>query len=198
MKKVFILLFLGLALQPIAQARMSGDTFNSGEKVTAGKLFLNQVDMVSLYLSTERVVYVPRLTSDTHLSVELTILGMGSNASEALKNFVMRHINTFNKTLRERLEYYTPTLANEFDPTQDVQFSIHVGTDKRKVATWSGGQWAWVERVQKQRVAEASPVTQATSPQPFTEIQPKEVQKEKKTCEKSCPAMIGEEETQAD
>jgi len=189
MKMIFILLFWVLFSAQGAEARMTSGTFNAGEKVTAGKLFLNQVDAVSLYLTTERVVYVPKLTSDLRLHVELTLLGMSADNQEALRSFVMRHVSTFNKTLRERLEYQTPALAKEFDPEKDVQFSIHVGTNKKKVATWAEGQWMWVARVKE---AQAPRAEQAV-PAKIVSAQPVEeelVRGEKKNYAKKCPALM--------
>ena len=157
-------------------AKMTPTTFNAGESLTSGKLFLNQVDTVSLYLSTEKIVYVPRLTQDLHLSVSLTLLSMsfGSDAAE-MEKFVTRHIHVFNKTLKERLEFYAPQLAKEFDPNQDVDFVVKVGAEQKSVATWQGGEWKWIDASKKQNsVAEVG------------------------SDKKKCPAMIGikkEEET---
>ncbi|MBI5299366.1 MAG: hypothetical protein HY877_03610 [Deltaproteobacteria bacterium] len=165
--ELVVVFFLGSV--GLLHAKMTPATFNAGESLTSGKLFLNQVDTVSLYLSTERIVYVPRLTQDLHLSVSLTLLGMsfGSNTTE-MEKFVVRHIQAFNKTLKERLEFYAPQLAKEFDPNQDVDFVVKVGADQKSVATWQGGEWKWIDTSKKQ----ASVV---------------EVGSDKK----KCPAMIG-------
>lgn len=154
-------------------AKMTPATFNAGESLTSGKLFLNQVDTVSLYLTTERIIYVPRLTEGLHLNVGLTLLGMsfGSDAAE-MEKFVTRHIHAFNKTLKERLEFYAPQLAKEFDPNQDVDFVVKVGADQKSVATWQGGEWKWIDTLKEQtRVSEGR-------------------------SKKKCPALIGTKKTE--
>ena len=191
MKKTFLAFgfIFSVVFAAHLEAKMRSETFNSGETLTAGKLFLNQVDTVSLYLSTDRVVYVPHLSKEMHLSVALTLLGTSFGADQnALQEFVTRHINTFNKTLMERLQYYTPSLAKEFDPEKDVDFSVRMGADKTTVATWSEGQWHWVKvptGVEKGTAVKAAPVSAVPA-------------EENVPSKKRCPALIGHKEEVAE
>ena len=66
-------LVVGLLAANIAVAKVSQSDFNSSETVTAGKLFMSQIDIVSLYLSTDHVVYVPRLTDDLRIRISMTL-----------------------------------------------------------------------------------------------------------------------------
>ncbi|MDP2600010.1 MAG: hypothetical protein Q8P84_04660 [Deltaproteobacteria bacterium] len=180
-----ILLTICLALVSVsAHARIQKETFNAGEQLTAGKLFLNQVDAVSLYLSTQRIVYVPRLTDDMRLGMSLTLLGEKLTANRAqMQELVTRHINTFNKTLMERLQYYTPQLAGEFKPMEDVEFVIQTGSGKKAVATWKGGEWKWLTASVGTAAPVAAQIEEVAAPQP---------QKNgKDSCKKRCPALIG-------
>jgi len=169
------LVFVGMMLclcAPMAQAKINKRKFESNEKISAGKLFMGQVDFVSLYLSTDHVVYVPRLTPDMKVQATITLLGMTfGEDKEALKEFVLRHINTFNKTLAERLNYYTPELAKQFKTEEDVEFIVQVGEQRNHVASWKVGQWIWND-------GSAEPVSQLLSSE------------QKAECRKKCPALI--------
>ena len=192
MKKYFMICAAVFLISFSVEARMQKETFNSGETLTAGKLFLNQVDAVSLYLSTQRIVYVPRLTEAMQLNVSLTLLGNAAATDrETLQKLVTRHINTFNKTLVDRLEYYTPQLAKEFKPMEDVTFVVQSGSEKETVATWKGGEWKWLA------AGSAAPAATQTAPQAEPQVTPQEVvpQPEKKSCKKRCPALIGGDKT---
>lgn len=161
---------LSLAVLP-AEARISKGKFNATESITAGKLFMAQVDMVSLYLSTDHVVYVPRLTEVLKLRVNLTLLGMGFGQDQkAMQDFVMRHISSFNKTLVERLSFYTPELARDFNPNEDVEFLIQVGPERKSIAVWRGGAWTWANG-KEEKISEL-------------------LEKPGKPCKRRCPALL--------
>lgn len=147
---LFRTLVLGVTLVgmagSMAQAKISKSQFNSSETMTSGKLFMNQVDTVSLYLSTDHIVYAPRLTNDMHVRIALTLLGLSfNNDQKAVEDFVGRHVATFNKTLIERLEYFTPQIAKDFNPDNDIEFVIQVGDDQKPVGVWKAGKWTWGE-----------------------------------------------------
>lgn len=168
MKKTFFLTFLLMPGLVFSQVR--DKTFADAEPMTAGKLFLDQVDKVSLYLSTDRIVYTPRLEKEMKLKVTITLLGtVYQGPTQKLREFVLRHIGTFNKTLTERLEYYTPELAKEFDADRDVSFLIQVGADRHKIASFESERWMWLAR--------------ASAPQSRTEGAPS-------ACRQHCPALI--------
>src|SRR3989344_3481780 len=140
LSKAFIGLCVGLLLAQIATAKVSQRDFNSSQSVSAGKLFMSQVDIVSLYLSTDHVVYVPRLTDDLRIRVSMTLLGFSfGNDQAALEEFVTRHISTFNTTLSERLNYYTPAIGRTFSAKEDVEFNVQIGPERKPVGIWPGG-----------------------------------------------------------
>lgn len=164
------------AVLPV-QAKISDAAFHSSETVTAGKVFLNQVDTVSLYLSTERIVYVPRFTKERRLSVGLTLVGASFDSDRArMQKFVTRHINAFNKALQERLEFHVPQLAKEFHPKEDVDFVIKVGAEQKTVATWQGGKWKWVDP----SFVPVSKISQKLAPVA-----------QRENVKKRCPALVG-------
>ncbi len=160
-----------------AWAKISKSEFKSSERLTAGQLFMNQVDIVSLYLSTDHVIYVPRLTPDRTVRITITFLGMNFGGDEkGLQDFATRHINTFNSTLQERLAYYTPELAKEFKPEEDLEFIIQVGEERKVVGAWTKGAWVW------------------TSEKGVEEVQKVLSEESKSTCRRKCPALIQKKE----
>lgn len=185
MKKVILLMVLLVVLAFPTEAKIRPETFSSAETLTAGKLFLNQIDTVCLYLATERIVYTPDLDPETlHLRMNLTLLDLAYQPqSEQLKNFVLRHIKTFNKALKGRLEFYTPELAKEFDAQQDVEFFIQVGPERKKVAHFKEDKWIWL--------AQTTP-TPSASPVEITEALPTKEEPaavDLSECKKKCPAL---------
>ncbi len=86
----------------------------------------------------------------------------------------MRHIETFKKTLKERMKFYIPDMAKEFDFEKDVEFFIQMGANRQRIARYTDGKWFWVEASGEKRVyKEAKPQTGLSE------------------CKKKCPAMIG-------
>ncbi len=137
-------LLLMLAAAPAA-AELSQRDLDKRVTMTEKAALLQQVDTVSLYLSSERVKLAPRLTDAGVVDVEMTVLDPYLAADRArLRDFVVRNVTTFNDVLAERLPIYAPALAKEFDAKRDVRFRINRGAARVPVATWSGGQFAWV------------------------------------------------------
>lgn len=167
MKKVLCAGWIVLALSFQAEARIRKETLKESETMTAGKLFLNQVDTVCLYLSTERIIYVPKLKNELKLEVTVTFL------DEADRDFILRHTKTFQKTLKERLEFYTPQLAKEFDEQKDIAFTVQTGADRRPVGQFDEGTWIWIGE-------EGGHRTRKTE-EPLSD------------CKRKCPALIGGE-----
>lgn len=183
MKKTLagVLLILSLGFGFASDAKVRKEVFKEGQTLTAGQLFLNQVDTVCLYLSTERVVYLPRLKNELELTVTLTLFDVAYDSqSEALRDFVMRNIKTFNKTLKERLEFYTPELAKEFDADSDVEFVVQVGADRTRVAHYAQKKWLWLGS--QESVAPKPTVSRA----PVVEEKPVDLT----DCKRKCPALI--------
>lgn len=173
----FFLLALSLTAALSAQVQI----FDEPEAMTAGKLFLDQVDKVSLYLSTDRIVYTPRLQEGAQLHMTITLLEFQAEPrSEALQDFILRHVGTFNKTLTERLKLYTPDLAREFNAKRDVSFLIQIGPDRQKIAAVQNGKWEWL----KTKTAAGTPtkrVRMVVRPASKPEIS---------ECKKNCPALL--------
>ncbi len=166
MKKILFLNLVLLLLSFQAEARIRKESMKESETMTAGKLFLNQVDTVCLYLSTERIFYVPKLKDNMRLEVTVTFL------DEVDRDFVQRHARTFQKTLKERLEFYTPELAKEFDEQKDIAFTVQTGAEKRVLGRFEEGAWTWIgEEAPRVKKAEES----------------------LSDCKRKCPALIGGE-----
>src|SRR3989338_927060 len=144
MKKIFFLLLV-LSLAP-AHAKVRKETFKKAKPLTEGQLFLSQVDTICLYLTTPNVVYTPKLEENHQLKVTITFLDVSEEShSESLRVFTLRHIETFKKTLKERMEFYTPEMEKEFDFETDIEFFIQMGADRQRIARYSEGKWFWVE-----------------------------------------------------
>jgi len=177
-KSVLITLAFLVFSVPAAKAKISKRQLGASESVTAGKLFMSQVDTVSLYLSTDHIVYVPRLTQDLKVRATMILLGLSfGNDQKALEEFVNRHVTVFNKTLVERLEYYTPSLAKNFKPETDVEFVVQIGPDRKPAGVWRGGNWIW-------GTEEGQDVTEV-------------LETDRKICKKKCPALLKSKKTQA-
>ncbi|MBI4224346.1 MAG: hypothetical protein HY609_05385 [Deltaproteobacteria bacterium] len=180
MKKACLLIFL--LIPGMVSAQMRDRTFATAEPMTAGKLFLDQVDKVSLYLSTDRIVYTPRLEREMQLKVTITLLSTAYRGpTQELRQFVLRHVRTFNKTLTERLKFYTPELAKEFDAERDVSFLIQIGADRQKIAAVESGKWQWLGGSARQAPERRLRVVEQPWPKPEAETS---------ACKKSCPALI--------
>lgn len=187
MKLILTLLVFSLGIVSSLEARISSESLKEGETLTGEKILLNQVDTVCLYLSTNTIIYVPKLTKEKKVNVTLTLLGsLGSQEQKSLENLLLRHIQTFNKTLKERLEFYAPKLAKELDPAQDIEFAIQAGTQKKLIATWKRGTlyWSAPHEVSQARVVQ--------TPEPLkTEEAPQE-----EPTKKRCPALVGGKKSQ--
>lgn len=103
---------------------------------------LSQVDTISLYLSSDRIVFAPRLTKAGVIEVETTVLSRDLTANVGrLKNYVERIVDTFVSVLKERLPVYAPAVAKSFDYTKDIVFIVNSGVERRQVGFLRGGVW---------------------------------------------------------
>lgn len=108
--------------------------------VTQGGALLNQVDILSLYFSSERVAHAARLVGNKRVDVESTVLDTRLAADRPeLERFLTRQIETFVAVLAERLKTYAPSVAQTFDAKRDIRFLIKNGADRTLVAMWEGG-----------------------------------------------------------
>lgn len=182
-KSIYLGFFLSVVALSGLEAKVRQKSFDATAQMTAGQLFLNQVDTVCLYLSTQNIVYVPHLTKDKDLDVDLVFL-QGSYAAdkERLKDFATRHIKAFQKALKERLEFYTPQIADEFDLNTDLTFIIKVGGEKKTFAQFKEGNWNWTR-------GEALTSRGEPLPTPAEE-------ESKAACKENCPALVGKKPAQ--
>lgn len=112
--------------------------------VTEKAALLAQVDTISLYLSSDRVVLAPRLTKQGVIEIETTVLAPDLIYDRGrLHDFVSRQIRTFVSVLKERLPVYAPALARSFDPATDIAFIVNASAARNPVARWEGGDWKW-------------------------------------------------------
>lgn len=103
---------------------------------------LSQVDTISLYLSSDRIVFAPRLTKAGVIEVETTVLSRDLTANVGrLKSYVERIVDTFVSVLKERLPVYAPAVAKSFDSEKDIVFIVNAGVERRSVGCLKGGVW---------------------------------------------------------
>ncbi len=113
--------------------------------VTEQAALLTQVDAVSLYLASERVSFAPKLSPEDIIDVEVTVLARELRDNrKRLQDFVTRQIRTFISVLEDRLPIYAPSIAKSFNPDTDLAFHINEGPERSPLATYSAGQWRWV------------------------------------------------------
>lgn len=165
-------LFLSFQLH----AELKKSDLEKGATLTQEATLLQQVDTISLYLTSERVVFAPRLTKEGIVEVESTILApeLISN-KEDMERYMARLIDTFIRLLKERLPTFAPAIAKGFDSNKDIVFVVNAGAKRKPVGTWKGGGWAG----------------RPTPPEPSESPPPEEGAKKgsyKKGC--GCPAAV--------
>ncbi|MBT3181678.1 MAG: hypothetical protein HN337_04120 [Deltaproteobacteria bacterium] len=112
--------------------------------LTEEAALLTQVDAVSLYMSSDKVAFAPRLNNANIIEVETTVLDNNLLAnSSAMQGFVTRTIDSFVSVLQERLPIYAPSVASKFRKNGDVKFMINAGGERKPVAMWYAGKWYW-------------------------------------------------------
>jgi len=127
-----------------AFADMSSVDLNNKVVLTEGAVLLSQVDAVSLYLTSNRIAYAPRLTVDKKIEVEVTVLSKRLiDNSVQMQSFVLRGIKTFISVLKDRLPTYAPSIAQSFDENEDIIFVVDAGAGRVPVARWYAGKWTW-------------------------------------------------------
>ena len=126
--------------------------------VSEGSLLMTQVDIVSLYLTSEKVAYEPRMDTDK-ISVQVTVLSRRLIENrEKMQDFVTRQIEIFKRELSMRVAHVAPSIADHFDPNSDIIFEINAGTRRERVAYVNGGNWTWVEgRAPETKTAATAP-----------------------------------------
>lgn len=139
--------FLGALILIVASGQIAGATITKSDlkkKVVVSQeaQLLQQVDTVSLYLSSSRVAFAPRLKEGL-IEVETTVLdpALVAKPSKA-RSFVSRLIDTFIATLGERLPIYAPDVAATFDPKKDIRFIVNAGPARSPIGVWAGGGWS--------------------------------------------------------
>lgn len=109
--------------------------------ITEEAALLQQVDTVSLYLSSERAALAPRLAGGI-IEVETTLLASDLIISPSKgREYVARLAETFLAVLKERLPIYVPDIATRFDPAADITFVVNAGAERRFLGAYKGGAW---------------------------------------------------------
>ncbi len=127
-----------------AFAALKGEDLEKQVVITEKASLLSQVDAVSLYMTSEKVAFAPRLLPDNIIEVEITVLNEALLASRAsLESFVKRRIAAFNSLLKERLPVFAPSIAKSFNEKDDIKFVVNATSARRPVAVYSGGVWSW-------------------------------------------------------
>jgi len=162
MKNAFLLviaLSLGLACPGRALADINEADLKKEVRLTEKAALLSQIDAVSLYMTSSRVVFAPHLTGDNVIEVETTVLAPDlTGDGYRMKNLVTRQIDTFVSVLRERLPVYAPSVAESFDQKNDIRFIVNATSRRIPVATWDGRGWKWDGSWNPQMVPVASRV----------------------------------------
>lgn len=137
-----ILVCLSVFLSQNLTAEIKKSELGKQVALTQEALLLQQVDTVSLYLSSDKVAFAPKLSGD-RIEVETTLLDptLAQHAGET-GSYVARLVDTFINVLKERLPSYAPSLAKSFDPKKDILFMVNSGAERLSVGTWRGGVWA--------------------------------------------------------
>ena len=147
MKYQYLLVIaLSLVLLGSSQVRAEIKSSDLAKQVTLTEeaALLTQVDAVSLYMSSDRVAFAPRLNSANVIEVEATVLDRNLLANSGnLQSFVSRTIDSFISVLQERLPIYTPSVASKFRRNSDIKFMINAGGERKPVAMWYAGKWYW-------------------------------------------------------
>lgn len=148
-----------------AQAAIRQADLKKKVVVTEQAALLQQVDTVSLYLTSPRVSLAPRLKGEV-IEVEATVLDPALSAKPAkAKEFVARLIETFISTLAERLPVYAPDIAERFDREKDVRFIVNAGKARAPVGVWEGGGWQPSASAALPAAAEAPATAAAAAPE---------------------------------
>jgi len=143
MKKLVFVVFALLVAFPIS-ADIRRSDMDRKIQVSEGSQLMTQVDIVSLYLSSEKVSYEPYLGADQKIRVDVTVLSRRLMENrEKMRDFISRQIAIFKRELARRVEAAAPSIGAHFNPDQDIIFEINEGTARSPVATVEGDNWDW-------------------------------------------------------
>lgn len=130
-----ICLFVGTSFAEIKKEDLSKNVV-----LTEEAMLLSQVDTVSLYLTSDRAVFAPRLSNGI-VEIDMTVLASDLVSDSAkMKDYSSRIINTFISVLSERLPDFAPMIAKTFSPEKDIVFTISAGADKTPAGSWKSGK----------------------------------------------------------
>lgn len=171
-----------------ARAELSAEALGTPKTMTAKQILLQQIDTVSLYLQTENIVYLPQYRESESIQIKIFFLKKGGKLSGDFRDFALRHVKAFQTGLKERLNIYTPELAQTFNGDTDLEFEIYAGTNRKLIAQVTKGSWisakgVYVVEADPQLTEKATPV----DPEKVYEEESQEQEQEKP----SCPAMVG-------
>lgn len=110
--------------------------------VTEGSQLSTQVDLVSLYFSSERIRYEPFAGTGPKIQINVVVLSKDlMNHRDAMRDLVARQAMAFGRELDRRLEVAAPSIALHFDPRTDLIFQVKDGTSGNTVAQIANGEW---------------------------------------------------------
>ncbi len=136
-----IIVFFAFLITCQSYAELRREDLNNRIEIREEQQLMNQVDIVSLYLTSENVAWEPRLI-DNKIEIDITILSQRLiNDPNLLEDFVSRQIAIFKRELLRRLQTYAPTIALHFDQDSDVIFIIREKANNRKIAEVRDGNW---------------------------------------------------------
>lgn len=173
-----------------ASAEIRRQDLNRKIEVTEEQQLMNQVDIVSLYLTSEKAAWEPQLTYEGRIRVEITVLSRNLiNNHNLLEDFISRQIDIFKRELSRRLHSSAPSVASHFNPDGDLVFIINEGANRHAVAEVQNGRWYWTaKRNSAPAKASSSQKTSAVSSEAEEETSYGTV-KSRNSC--NCPALVG-------
>lgn len=150
--------------------------------LTEEAALLSQIDTVSLYLSSDKVKFAPRLTKDRIIEIEMTLLSPDIVSDKTrLKSYAERLAGTFVSVLKERLPNFAPAIAGKFNADKDISFVVNRGSERVPLGTLKGG--AWIDSSEAPPLGE-NPLNEARAEEAGQSL---EKHKGQKGC--NCPAM---------
>lgn len=193
MKKIILIIVTiafasALALQ--ASADLRREDLNRKIEVTEEQQLMNQVDIVSLYLTSEKAAWEPQLTYDGRIRVEIAVLSQKLvNNHNLLEDFVSRQIAIFKRELSRRLHSSAPSVASRFNPDSDLVFVINEGPNRYTVAEVRNGQWYWTAKRSGAPAKASSSAKTVEDTGEAEETTSYNTVKRQNSC--NCPALVG-------
>jgi hypothetical protein len=190
-KIIFVIVTIAFTSMPAIQvsAEIRREDLNRKIEVTEEQQLMNQVDIVSLYLTSEKAAWEPQLAYDNKIRVEINVLSQKLiNNHDLLEDFVSRQISIFKRELSRRLHSSAPGVASHFDADNDLIFVVNEGAGRYKVAEVQNGRWHWTAK-RSSSPAGTSSSRSAKDAAYYEETTSYKAVKKPNSC--NCPALVG-------